>query len=302
MERKTGAIKKTGSTRKTATIKRTDRRTDRREGPGSFPLVFATAMVGFWGQVIGFFSLYYGFRSNRVFLLFLFSVLSPLAGVLVWNRLCKKNRWPFFTGGTDEPYGAYAFLWGIITMFPIIFCVQLLTTGFSLSSILSVLAWAGSREAGLILSYSVFAGLSAVLFYGFRPGRSLRARFSNGRMHLETFDLVMVGVWALFLAGIPTLSMSLFAAGMTPRAALAANALGYAAPVSLSLAACLLMLSGYFYFSDHRRLDPKGMLKGFLSEFALRCALFWGTWLLMDGRHMALLMGVINGALRKEFN
>jgi hypothetical protein len=43
------------------------------------------------------------------------------------------------------------------------------------------------------------------------------------------------------------------------------------------------------------------MFKGFLAEFALRCSLFWGTWLLMDGRHMDALRGVVEGALRKEF-
>ena len=64
---------------------------------GSAPLVVATAMVGVWSELIGFFSLYYGFRHNRPLLLFLFSILGPLVGVLVWNRLCKRNRWPFLT-------------------------------------------------------------------------------------------------------------------------------------------------------------------------------------------------------------
>jgi hypothetical protein len=305
MERKTGAIRKTGSTRKTAAI----RRTDKGLPPGSAPLVFATAMVGVWSEIIGFFSLYYGFRHNRPLLLFLFSVLAPLVGVLVWNRLCKRNRWPYFTGGAEgEPYGLYAFVWGLVTTFPIIFCVQLLTSNHPLNSILAVMKWVVSREFALILSYSLFAGLAALLFYGFRPGRSLRARLGGGAgrhgtgaMRFETFDLVMVGIWALVLSSIPTLSVSLFAAEVSPGAALLANALGYAAPVSIAMAACLLIVSGYFYFADYRRLDPKGMFKGFLAEFALRCSLFWGTWLLMDGRHMAALRGVVEGALRKEF-
>lgn len=299
MERKTGAVRKTGSTRKTAAI----RRTDKGLPPGSAPLVFATAMVGVWSEIIGFFSLYYGFRHNRPLLLFLFSALAPLVGVLVWNRLCKRNRWPYFTGGAEgEPFGAYAFIWGVVTMFPIIFCVQLLTSAHALNSILSVLQWGVSREFALILSYSFFAGLAAVLFYGMRPGRSLRARLGAGAMRLETFDLVVVGVWALVLSSIPTLSVSLFAAEASPGAAVLANALGYATPVSIAMAACLLIVSGYFYFADYRRLDPKGMFKGFLAEFALRCSLFWGTWLLMDGRHMAALKGFVEGALRKEFD
>jgi hypothetical protein len=303
MERKTGAVKKTGSTRKTTTV----RRTDRKEGPGAVPLVFLTALIGIWSQVIGFFSLYYGFRGNRTLLLFLFSVLSPLVGVLVWNRLCKRNRWPFFTGGLDEPYGPFAFLWGLITIFPIIFCVQLLATSHPLNSIHAVLTWFGSKEMALILTYSLCAGIAAVLYYGFRPGRSLRMRLSGGAVqrgsiHFETFDLLMIAVWALLLSGLPTLSMSLFAADMTPQAALAANALGYAAPVTIALVACLLILSGYFYFSDYRRLDPKGMFKGFLAEFALRGALFWGTWLVLDGTHLALLLRLFNGAIRKEFD
>jgi hypothetical protein len=228
-------------------------------------------------------------------------------GLLVWNRLCKRNKWPFFTGGTDEPYGPFAMLWGLITLFPIIFCVQLLTTAYPLNSIYAVLAWFGSREMALILTYSLGASFAALLFYGFRPGKSLRTRLGGGAVqrgaiHLETFDLLMVAVWALLLGGIPTLSMSLFAAGMTPGAALAANALGYATPVSIALVACLLMLSGYFYVSDYRRLDPKGMFKGFLAEFALRTSLFWGTWLMLDGRHLAALLNLVNGLLRKEFD
>lgn len=299
MERKTGAVRKTGTTRKTAALKRTDKGGN----AGTAPLVFATAMIGLWSEVLGFFSLYYGFRGNRTVLLFLFSILAPLVGVLVWNRLCKRNRWPFFTGGyAAEPYGPYAFIWGMVTMFPIIFCVQLLTSAHSLGSILSVLQWLTSREFALILSYSLFAGMAAVLFYGFRQGRSLRARFSGRGIQLETFDLLMVGVWALVLAGIPTLSVSLFAPGMSARTALSANALGYATPISIALLACLLMVSGYFYFSDYRRLDPKGMFKGFLSEFALRSSLFWGTWLLMEGSRLASLMRAMEGVLRKEFD
>ena len=267
-------------------------------------MVLATALLGLWSELIGFFSLYYGFRGNRPLLLFVFSVLAPLAGALVWNRLCKRNRWPFFTGGVgSEPYGAYAFLWGMVTMFPIIFGVQLLVTAQPLNSILSVLAWFASREFALILGYAGFAGLAAVLFYGFRQGRSLGARMGGiGRMQVETRDLLMVCLWALVLSALPTLSVSLFAPGQSPRAALAGNALGYAAPVSMALLACLLMVSGYFYFSDYRRLDPKGMFKGFLAEFALRCSLFWGTWLLLDGRHMAMLRSILEGVLRKEFD
>ena len=298
MERKTGSIKKTGSTRKTTTV----RKTEKRGAPGTAPLVFASAMVGIWSEIIGFFSLYYGFRGNRPLLLFIFSIFAPMVGVLVWNRLCKRNRWPFFTGGLDEPYGAYAFIWGVVTLFPIIFCVQLLTSAHKLNSILSVLQWFASREAGLVLSYSFFGGLAAVLFYGFRQGRSLRSRMRGNSMALETHDLLAVGVWALVLSAIPTLSVSLFAPGMTPKAALAANALGYATPVSISLMACLIFMSGYFYFSDYRRLDPKGMFKGFLAEFALRCSIFWGTWLLMDGRHMALMMRLFQGVINKEFD
>lgn len=302
MERKTGAVRKTGTTRKTTAVKRAER--PGKGTPGAAPLVVATAMLGLWSEVIGFFSLYYGFRGNRPLLLFLFSVLAPLAGALVWNRLCKRNRWPFFTGGVGgEPYGAYAFLWGMVTMFPLIFAVQLLITAQPLNSILAVLGWLASREFALVLCYAAFAGLAAVLFYGFRPGRSLGARMGAvGRMHVETRDLLMVCLWALMLSALPTLSVSLFAPGQSPRAALAGNALGYAAPVSLALLACLLMVSGYFHFADYRRLDPKGMFKGFLAEFALRCSLFWGTWLLLDGRHMAVLRGFLEGLLRKEFD
>lgn len=296
MERKTGAIKKT--TRKTTTIKRTEKRT-----PGAAPLVLVTALVGLWTEVIGFFSLYYGFRGNRPLLLFLFSVLAPLVGVLVWNRLCKRNKWPFFTGGMgNEPYGIYAFVWGMVTMFPIIFGVQLLTTARSLNSILAVMGWFASREFALILSYSACAGLAAVIFYGFRQGRSLGTRLAGPALHVETRDLLMICVWALVLSSLPTLSVSLFVPGMSPRAALAGNIIGYATPVSMALLACVLILSGYFYFSDYRRLDPKGMFKGFLAEFALRCSLFWGTWLLMDGRHMAVMMRLLEGILKKEFD
>lgn len=302
MERKTGTVRKTGTTRKTAAIRKTGK-TGKPDGPGSAPLVFATAMVGLWSQLIGFFSLYYGFRGNRPLLLFLFSILAPLAGSLVWNRLCKRNRWPFYTGGErHEPYGPYAFLWGMITFFPIIFAAQLLTTARPLNSILAVLAWFGSREIALILSWSLFAGLAAVIFYGLRPDRSLRARLSGRGLQLETLDLLMVGAWAVLLSGLPTLSLSLFAAGMKPQDAVAANPLGYAAPVTGSAMACLLFLSGYFYFSDYRRLDPKGMFKGFLAEFALRCSLFWGTWLLLDGRHLGGLRMFLERALRKEFD
>jgi hypothetical protein len=294
MERKTGTVRKTGSTRKTTLVKKVPK--------GTGPLILASTTVGVSSEIVGFFSLYWGFRSHHTLLLFLFSILSPIAGGAVWNRLCKRNKWPFFTGGPgNEPYGIYAFIWGFVTMLPIIFTVQILTSNFRLNSVISVLTWFFSQEFALILSYAFFSGIAAVVFFGIRKNKSLRSRLMNRTTEFETAELVIVGVWAVFLSTIPTFSISLFANPHTPRLSLSADALGYIAPVSISLVVCLLLLSSYFYFSDYKRHDPKGMFKGVLAEFGLRCSVFWGLWLLMDGRHLLMLLKMLNTLLNREF-
>lgn len=292
MERRTGTVKRT--TRKTAALPRT--------GRGALPLLFATTLVGAASQVVGFFSIYYGLRKNGILLLFLFSVLAPIAGGVVWNRICKRNGWTFFTGGQGrEPYGIYAFIWGFVTMLPIIFCVQILDTRHVLGSKLSVFSWFFSRDFGLILAYSFFCGLAAVLLFGFRKGRSLRERLT-GRADFETLELLLVVIWAVVMSAIPTASMGLLADTRLPRPTLSVHAIGYLAPISISLVACLLLLSGYFYFLDYKRLDPKGMFKTLLLEFGFRYSFFWGLWLLVDARHMRGVITVMEAILKKPFD
>jgi hypothetical protein len=252
--------------------------------------------------VVGFFTLYYGLRNNKALLLVLSSILAPIAGGVVWNRLCHRNRWTFFTGGEGrEPYGIYAFIWGFVTMLPILFSVQILDTAYIINNKLSMLGWFFSRDFALILSYSFFCGMAAMFIFGFRPGRSLRARLTRRALHFETAELLLVIVWTVVLSSIPTLSMGLFADARMPRLSLSPLSIGYLAPVLLSMVACLLLLSGYFHFADYKRLDPKGMFKTLLVEFGFRCSFFWGLWLLRDVRHLAAVMGMFQAFLRKPF-
>lgn len=295
MERKTGPVKKTGSTRKTAALPRAER--------GHGPLLFVSTFFGVWSEIIGFFSLYYGLRNNRLPLLLISSLLAPLAGGFVWNRLCARNHWAFFTGGAGrEPYGLYAFIWGFVTMLPIIFSVQILDSTWVLNNKLSVMGWFFSREFALILSNAFFSGLAALVFFGMKPGHSVRARLGRRALAFETTELVLVVVWAAVLSVIPTLSMGFFADGRMPRLAMSPNAIGYLAPVSLALVTCLLLLSGYFHFADYKRLDPKGMFKTLLVEYGFRFSFFWGLWLLRDARHLAGALGVVQAVLRKPFD
>jgi hypothetical protein len=295
MERKTGPIKRT--TRKTAALKRAE------NARGAAPLHLAAAAFGICSEILGFFSLYYGLRDNRLLLLVLSSILAPIAGGVVWNRLCARNHWTFFTGGAGrEPYGPYAFLWGFVTMLPIIFSVQILDSNYVLNNKLAVAGWFFSREFGLILSYSFFSGVAAMFIFGFRAGRSLRTRLARRSLQFETLELMLVAIWTIVFATIPTLSMGLFADARMPRLQLSLHSIGYLAPVLLSLVACLLLLSGYFHFADYKRLDPKGMFKTVLTEFGFRFSFFWGLWLLRDERHLAGVIAVVKAILRKPFD
>jgi hypothetical protein len=297
MERKTGSVKRT--TRKTTALKRTEKP----HGSGGAPLHLAHAALGVFEEVVGFFTLYYGLRNNKVLLLILSSILAPIVGGVVWNRLCHKNRWAFFTGGEGrEPYGLYAFLWGFVTLLPIIFSVQILDTTYVINNKLSMIGWFFSREFALILSYSFFCGLAAMFVFGFSPGRSLRTRVSARAKHFETGELAIVVLWTVILSSIPTLSMGLFADARMPRLAISFASIGYLAPVFISVAACLLLLSGYFHFADYKRLDPKGMFKTLLVEFGFRSSFFWGLWLLRDQRHLNGVIHVAQAFLKKPFD
>ena len=63
----------------------------------------------------------------------------------------------------------------------------------------------------------------------------------------------------------------------------------------------LLLLSAYFYFLDTKRLDPRGMFKGFVVEFGLSFAIFWGLWFLMDWRRFEEVMQSVGRMLGKPF-
>lgn len=269
---------------------------------GTEPWVVLTTITGITGQVVGFFSLYHSVARFPLASLLLFSLLSPLAGGVVWHYLNRTNGWRFHLGGPgNEPYGVYAAVWGAITILPVAFAVRLVTAAREPASIFDVARWFVSPESALVLVCTVLAALLAVAVYGPREGAGLRGRIMARGWGHERTEQTMIVVWALILSAAPALAIFIFGGPGAPSGTLP-QALLYAAPAVVSTVLCLLVLSAYFGLYDYLALDQKAQIRGLAAGFCLRFGMFWGMWLAIDCRNFDRIWQLVQQLVTRPFS
>ena len=111
--------------------------------------------------VYTFFTWYLGHQSSPV-LATTCAFVAPTIGGLTWNVLCRAKGWPYHMGGSgNEPHGYHAFIWGILTLTPVIFLALLINRKPLLTGWTSLLNWFLSWDALTILLYAALGGLGA---------------------------------------------------------------------------------------------------------------------------------------------
>jgi len=269
---------------------------------GTEPWVVLTTITGVASQFVGFFSLYHSAIRYPLACLLAFSILSPLAGGIVWQYLNKVNGWRFHLGGSgNEPHGVYAAIWGAITILPVVISVRLVTGHSEINSIFAVAEWFVSRECALVSVCAILAALAAVIIYGGQSGVGLRSIITAKGWGYERTEQAMIVIWSGVLSAAPIIAILIFGGTAAPLKSMP-HVLLYAAPAVVSIFLCLLALSAYFGLYDYLNLDQKAQIRGLIAGFGLRFGLFWGIWLAIDARNFATLWNMLKIYATKPFS
>ncbi len=269
---------------------------------GTEPWVVITTITGVATQLVGFFSLYHSAKGFPVACLLAFSLLSPLAGGIVWQYLNKVNGWRFHLGGPgNEPYGVYAAIWGAITILPVMFSVRIVTGHSEINSIFAVAQWFVSRDCALVFACAVLAALLAVVVYGGQSSAGLRSIITAKGWSYELTEQAMIVIWSCALSAAPIFALLIFGGPAAPLKSMP-HLLLYAAPTIVSTALCLLALSAYFGLYDYLNLDQKAQIRGLIAGYGLRFGMFWGTWLAIDSSNFDNIWNILKLYATKPFS
>jgi len=224
------------------------------------------------------------------------SVFATFAGGWVWEHLCKVSGWPFNLGGGlhSEPYGGYAFVWGAITLLPVIAMVRFFSSEIAPLNRWRVVLWLFSSEMGLVVAYSLAAGAAAVIFYGWQPAYSVRTAVASLRLSFEHCEMLIILIWAFVIGGLPGIAVRL-AGGRHSVKNIYADC---GVPALLAAATCLSSLLIYFNAIDYQKLDPAGKLRGLIAGGVVRFAVFWGLWLVIDEKRMRTALDGLIATIR----
>jgi hypothetical protein len=213
------------------------------------------------------------------------SAVAVVAGGLLWLYLCKILHWVFILGGPDEPYGPYAFGWGVVTMLPVIALLRFLSSQEDLSKPSRVLYWFFSGAMKTILVYTFLAGAVAMAFYGWLPAFGVRTLVTSWRLSIENQEMVIISLWALAMGAIPSIALCF------GRRSIAAKYLWTVCgiPALLAMAVCMFALKIYFLV-DGPAVDTNDKMRGLIAGAGLRLAVFWGLWLVIDDQRLRLVL------------
>jgi hypothetical protein len=255
--------------------------------PGTEPIVASQWVIAHLKKILTMLSRAYRIIAKyRMPGLIILSVLASVIGGVAWQRLCKVNDWPFYLGGpNNEPYGLYAFVWGVITLFPVIASVRFFSTERDLSTPWKVLTWFVSRDSALILVYTILAGIVATVFYGWRRDIGVRAVIEDFPLSFEHTEMLIILVWAATLGALPSMAVRFLGGAYSSKKTSAILGI----PSGLAMMLCILTLSVYFYSFDYEELDRWGQIRGFIAGPSLRFAIFWGLWLIVEGKTLQVI-------------
>ncbi len=227
------------------------------------------------------------------------SVLAAVAGGWFWEHLCKLSNWPFNLGGPhNEPYGGYAFVWGAITLLPVIALVRFFSSEIAPLSRWRVLHWLVSKEMGLVVAYSLTAGAAAVIFYGWRPAYGVRTAISSLGLPFEESEMLIILAWAFVVGCLPGVAVRLAGGKHSVKNIYVVCGV----PALLAAAVCLPALLVYFNAIAYQTVDPQAKLRGLIAGAAFRFAVFWGLWLIVDERRMQSALDFSVAAIRSSLS
>jgi len=188
------------------------------------------------------------------------AVSAAFVGGMGWNGACRLFGWSYHLGGPGNwPHGAAAFVWGWLTLFPIL--PLALWAYYVYGRLTGEAIW---RWKWLVLAYALAGGASAVVFYD-SGIREFVTSLGYGEVPRE---LVIVVVWSSIISIFESLStMACFY--LLPRSRDALYALFQTAFSVLFSILAVIVFSVF--------LPPTvPMLRGLIAGFALRVALFCG--------------------------
>lgn len=237
---------------------------------------------GIIGMIVGFFAWLLKYKyghaftgNNRpdyrivsvvVFIVVCFMV-APLIGGVAWNYLCKLVGWPFYMGGEgNEPRNMHAFIWGFVTVFPLVLFAVLVTGKRAVATRMHIIKWFVSFDALTVLAYSSAVGIGAVVFYNMEVREFA---FLIGAVPAFR-EIAVVVIWSSILSVFA--GMYLFA-HQCIRARKAAYPVLFGSFASVFFCFCALSL----YYSAYNPInDPLGQVRGIAAGYSLRFGLLCG--------------------------
>jgi hypothetical protein len=244
---------------------------------GGYKMEFTFRFFGFISSLIGIGAFVYGFfkwffnQQSTPSLFIICAVSASIIEGLFWNILCKLKGWPYHMGGSgNEPHGFHAFIWGIITICPVIFLALLANRKPYLVNWISFLKWILSTDFLLIILYGVFAGFSAVAFY------DLGIRNFIESMHLgyAKQEMTIVLLWSSIISLSAYLSFLLLC--FFPK--IFFNNIGdiFLPLLQIPFSVILSLLAVLFFLCVAPYVPGSDQLRGLFTGFALRFGLFCG--------------------------
>lgn len=197
----------------------------------------------------------------------IFAILAGVTGGLLWNIVNNIFSWTYFMGGSgSEPYGLTAFIWGVVSMSPIVIFAVI-----SLWKESSVICFKEFKKISLILFYSAAAGVGGLVFYnsGFRNFiESLNIGFG-----LQ--EIIIVFVYSLVLSFFPVLAVLLLMR-LPKMKTLSFFGLEF-------FSAILCMLAVAITVVINRPESEIAQLRGFLVGFVLKLTMFISIRIIIKG-------------------
>lgn len=206
--------------------------------------------------------LYQVAKKYFLLLVFICAALGAVMGGFLWNVLNVLLRVSFHLGGSgNEPHGFYAFLWGALSVLPVIL--------FAFIACYKYLAPRPSMFVKLcaaIALYGLFGGLGAMFFYDSQIRSMIEAR----HLGYGAQELYIVTVWSLIISLATSLALLIMSRFLTAVFHMQYLVVHILLPIICAILAVLVSL--FVSLSE----DQVAQLRGFFAAVALRLGLFLG--------------------------
>jgi hypothetical protein len=201
-------------------------------------------------------------------------------GGVLWSMLNILLRWAFFLGGSgNEPSGFTAFLWGFVTLLPIVICVLWAGYQYISSDETSFLSWVIATMSyndklfrkwiTATILYAICGGIGAFIFYSF----GFRVAVESLGLGYAGQELIIVLIWS-FLIALSTY-LPLLILQHIYNEIISIRYLAYQIPLTMAGAFVFVLISLIINLPE----EQVNQLRGFLAGVGLRAGLFLGFFL-----------------------